>query len=119
MTTELVVVASNTIQVVTDIATQVVALTTTVHEPITTGSQGPQGITGPAGTPGAEGIQGVTGPQGITGDVGPAGPTRLSALDDVVLLDLVDGALLVYNQQIEQWRPTIQLNKQAFDNGQY
>lgn len=119
MTTELVVVANNTVQVVTDISSQVVSLITTVHEPVITGSQGPQGVTGPAGTAGADGPQGDPGPQGIPGPTGPAGPTRLSALDDVVLLDLVDGAILVYNEQIEQWRPTIQLDKQAFDSGQY
>lgn len=119
MTTEFVVVATNTIQTVIDTDTQVIALTTVLHEPIITGSQGPQGS---QGNPGVDGVQGDIGPQGIQGIQGiegPAGPTRLSALDDVVLLDLVDGAVLVYNEQIEQWRPTIQLDKQAFDSGQY
>ena len=119
MTTEIVVVATNLLQTVTDLSTEVVSVIETVHEPIITGSQGPQGIQGNPGVDGIQGDTGPQGPQGVAGPEGPAGPTRLSALDDVVMLDLVDGAVLVYNEQIEQWRPTIQLDKQAFDSGQY
>ena len=119
MTAEIVVVSANLLQTVVDINSEVVAITTTVHEPIVTGSQGPQGVQGPIGVAGVDGPPGPQGIQGVQGPMGPQGATTLSGLDDVVMLNLVDGSVLVYNEQIEQWRPTIQLDKQAFDSGQY
>ena len=63
-----------------------------VHEPITTGAQGPQGI------PGA---------------------TSLATVTDVDLTGLTDGGLLVYNAQVAMWKPTTVLDKQVLESGQY
>ena len=88
---------------VTNTAVEVVAvpistfITQLVEVPnyITTGSQGPQGI------------------QGVSA------ATNLTGLTDISMVGLVDGALLVYNAQTELWQPTIILQKQIIDSGQY
>lgn len=75
--------------------TNIVTQSTTVHEPITTGAQGPQGIPGISAS------------------------TTISQLLDVSITGLVDGALLEYNSAQGVWIPTTTLSKQAIECGQY
>ena len=87
-----VAVAVNTIQTVSTVNDSIVQVTTTVHAPIVSAAQGPQGI---------------------------AGPSSLLGLSDIDMYNLTDGALLVYNEQVLKWKPTTVLEKQAVECGQY
>lgn len=95
MSTDNVAVAVNVIQAVTNTASNTVAELITIHEPIITGSQGPQGI------------------QGISG------ATTLGSVTDVDMTGLVNGAILVYDETSSFWKPTTTLDKQALECGQY
>lgn len=95
MSTDNIAVAVNVIQAVSSISTNIVTEFITLHEPIITGSQGPQGI------------------QGISG------ATTLSSVTDVDMTNLVDGAILVYDQANTLWKPNTTLTKQIIECGQY
>ena len=95
MSTDNIAVAVNVIQTVTNTASNTVTEFITFHEPIITGSQGPQGI------------------QGISG------ATTLSSVTDVNMTGLVDGAILVYDQASQFWKPKTTLDKQTIECGQY
>lgn len=95
MSTDYVAVATNVIQAVTNTATNIVGYKETIHEPIISGAQGPQGI---------------------KGDVGSA---SLETLSDVNISGLVDGGLLVYSAQLGVWEVTKTLQKQTLECGQY
>jgi hypothetical protein len=92
MSTDNVTVATNVIQTVTNDLTNLVAYSTTIHDTVTSGTQGPPG------TPGA---------------------SELSLLLDVNTTSLTDGSLLVYNSTQEVWVATRTLEKQALECGQY
>lgn len=87
-----VAVAVNTIQTVVNTDTDTVRLITTVHEPVISAAQGPQGI------PGA---------------------STVAELTDIDKTNLQDGSLLVYSTQTAKWKTTIVLDKQALECGQY
>jgi hypothetical protein len=102
------------------------------YEPINYGAQGPEGAVGPVGPVGPIGLTGPTGPAGPTGLQGPQGITgpqgpvatingiiSISSLSDVNTTGLVDGALLAYSAEQSKWSPTILLNKQTLECGQY
>lgn len=95
MSIENVAVAVNVIQAVTNNTTNIVGYKETIHEPIISGAQGPQGI---------------------KGDVGNA---SLGTLSDVSISGLVDGGLLVYSSQAGLWEVTKTLEKQTLECGQY
>lgn len=90
--TDFVAIANNVIQSITNITTNIVEHSTVVNEPVISAAQGPQGI------PGA---------------------TTLTEVTDIDMTGLTDGALLVYNAQVEKWKPTTVLDKQALESGQY
>jgi len=75
--------------------TNIVTYSTTQHEPIISGAQGPQG------PPGAGSAQ------------------TLAQLNDVSLINYGDGSLLVYDQVNGVWVATKNLAKQAIECGQY
>ena len=100
MSTE-VIVLDNTAIVTTEID---------YYSPIISGAQGPEGQQGPQGLPGATGPQGIPG----TGNL-----TSISALTDVAIQTLTDGAILVYDAESVIWKPTTVLQKQAIECGQY
>ena len=95
MSTDNIVVSTNVVQSVTNNTTNIVAYDTVVHEPIITGSQGPQG------------------PQGLSAT------TNMAGLTDVSLDNLTDGSMLIYSTDTQVWTATTQLNKQALECGQY
>jgi Collagen triple helix repeat (20 copies)/C1q domain len=69
-----------------------------VIELITTGAQGPIGVTGPQGPQGATGSTGPQGPQGATGAQGPPGPLDQATADSLyvnVAGDTMTGPLVV------------------------
>lgn len=95
MSTDNVTVAVNVIQTVSSTSSNIITEFITIHEPIITGSQGPQGI------------------QGISSS------TALAAVTDVDMAGLVDGALLVYDETNALWRPKTILETQTINCGQY
>jgi len=95
MSVDNVTVANNVIQAVTSNTTNIVGYKETIHEPIISGAQGPQGI---------------------KGDVGSA---SINTLSDVNISGLVDGGLLVYSSQLGLWEVTKTLQKQTLECGQY
>lgn len=95
MSTDNVAVAVNVVQTVTNNTTNTVTDFIVLHEPIITGSQGPQGI------------------QGLSG------ATTLGTLVDVSIDGLKDGAILVYDETSQFWKPVTALTKQTIECGQY
>lgn len=81
------------------------------YVPINYGAQGPEGAVGPQGPAGEPGPQGLP---GLSAD-----SMNLGALVDVNISGLVDGALLAYSAEQSKWSPTILLNKQTLECGQY
>lgn len=70
------------------------------------GPEGPEGPEGPAGADGAPGGIGPEGPKGDTGDPGAPGEpgsTLLAGLEDVTLVGLADGDVLIYNSTTGEW----------------
>lgn len=92
MSTNNVAVALNVIQTVTNAATNIVATYDTLHEPIISAAQGPQGA---------------------------PGTTTLNNLTDVDMTNLADGSLLMYDQPSQFWKPKTTLEKQTLECGQY
>lgn len=133
-----IVVATNTIQSVTDYTTNIVSFITKVTEPIISSTQGPQGppgatgigytgATGPASTvqgpAGATGI-GYTGATGAASTVpGPPGISAATSVSSLLDVDLSagvpDGALLIYEASDLKWKASRILEKQALECGQY
>jgi hypothetical protein len=95
MSTDNVAVAVNVIQAVTSNTTNIVSYKETINEPIISGAQGPQGI---------------------KGDVGSA---SVDTLSDVDVTGLVNGALLIYNNQLGLWKVSKTLEQQTLECGQY
>lgn len=95
MSTNNIVVSTNTIQTITNDATNIVAYSITVNEPIISSAQGPQGI------------------QGVSSS------TTIAELTDVNLVNLEDGSMLVYNTNDGLWRASTILEKQTLNCGQY
>lgn len=95
MSTDNVAVAVNVVQTVIIPTDNTITEAIVFREPIITGSQGPQGI------------------QGISG------ATTLSSVTDVSMINLQDGAILVYDETSQFWKPTTTLDKQALECGQY
>lgn len=90
-----VAVSVNTVQAVVDTTTNIVSYSTVVHNPITTGSQGPQGIPGISSS------------------------TTISQLYDTDLAELSEGSILIYRATDNMWAATTQLTNQAIDCGEY
>lgn len=95
MSTDNVAVAVNVIQSVTSTNNNTVTEFVVFHEPVITGSQGPQGIQGESGA------------------------TTLSSVTDVNMTGLTDGAILIYDQTSQFWKPKTTLEKQTLECGQY
>ena len=95
MSTDNIVVSTNTIQTIVNDSVNVVAYSITVNEPIISAAQGPQGIAGLSAT------------------------TNVAGLTDVSLDNLTDGSMLIYSADNQVWIASTQLNKQALECGQY
>jgi len=95
MSTDNIAVAVNVIQTVTSNSTNTITYNNIINEPVISAAQGPQGI------------------QGISS------ATSISNLTDVSYVNVVDGALLVYNSAQQVWVPTTTLAKQTLECGQY
>mgnify|MGYP000202268128 FL=1 len=107
--TDYIVVATNTIQSVTDYTTNIVSYITKVREPVISSTQGPQG------PPGADGAAStIPGPPGAVTSISVA-----SLLDVDFSAGVPDGALLIYGSADLKWKASIALEKQAFECGQY
>lgn len=50
---------------------------------------------------------------------GPAGPNMLSESNDVDVIDIKDGAILVYNSATNKWTATTVLDSQNMEGGEY
>lgn len=61
-------------------------------------------------------ISAAQGPQGPTG---AAGASSVNGLSDVDVSSLVNGALLIYNQQLGLWKASKTLEQQTLECGQY
>ena len=54
---------------------------------------------------------------GVQGPPGAA--SSLGAIPDVDVTDLKDGSVLVYAEEVQRWKSTTLLNKQAIDAGEF
>lgn len=61
----------------------------------------------------------ITAAQGPAGPPGPAGSSSISGLSDVDATGLVNGALLIYNNQVGLWKVSKSLEQQTLECGQY
>jgi hypothetical protein len=61
----------------------------------------------------------VTAAQGPQGPTGPAGSSSITGLSDVDPTGLVNGALLIYNNQLGLWKVSKSLEEQTLECGQY
>ena len=95
MSTDNVAVAVNVVQTVITSNDNTITEAIVFREPVITGSQGPQGI------------------QGVSG------ATTLSSVTDVSMINLEDGAILVYDEASQFWKPKTTLEKQTLECGQY
>lgn len=95
-----------------------------------TGAIGPTGInglsvlgpTGPTGS-GAIGPTGHVGPTGpgvgATGPTGPVGNGTISSMNDVDIVNIQNGSLLIYSQNFGKWTASTTLTAQSMDAGEY
>jgi len=61
----------------------------------------------------------ITAAQGPAGPPGPAGSSSISGLSDVDTTGLVNGALLIYSNQLGLWKASKTLEQQTLECGQY
>ena len=88
-------VTSTVIEVISVPTSNFITQVIEVHEPITTGAQGPQGI------------------QGISAAI------AVSELTDVSLTNIKDGSLLIFDASSQIWAASNIIDKQALECGQY
>lgn len=62
---------------------------------------------------------GIQGPAGPAGSQGENGLATLAGASDVDFSTLIDGSVLVYEQQSQKWKSTTLLNQQAIDAGEF
>ena len=55
----------------------------------------------------------------VTGIMGPPGASSISALTDLDMTELVDGATLVYRASDSTWKATNKLDNQILEAGQF
>lgn len=61
----------------------------------------------------------ISAAQGPAGPPGPAGSSSITGLSDVDPTGLVNGALLIYNNQLGLWKVSKSLEEQTLECGQY